>query len=49
VRLISAAPGRPDEETAPIPPGQSVEVGFRAAHAFYSTDQPAWKGTVHVQ
>jgi hypothetical protein len=49
VHLISATPGRPDSETASIAPGQSVEVGFSASHAYFAADRPAWKGTVRVQ
>jgi hypothetical protein len=41
-------PGSPDGETAPIPPGSWVEVGFKGSTNYYATDHPSWTGTVGV-
>jgi hypothetical protein len=49
IHLISATPGRPDTETAPIPPGQGVEIGFSASHSYFAADHPSWMGTVKVR
>jgi plastocyanin len=49
VHLISPTPGRPDGETAPIPPGRSVEVGLSASHAYFASDRPNWTGNVAVR
>jgi plastocyanin len=49
VHFISSVPGRPDSNTAPIPPGQSVEVGFKASTQYSAVDHPNWKGTVTCQ
>jgi hypothetical protein len=49
IHLISAVPGRPDTETAPVPPGQGVEIGFSASHSYFAADRPSWTGTVMVR
>jgi plastocyanin len=49
VHLVSATPGRPDSETAPIPPGQSVEIGFSASHSYFEAENPNLKGMISVQ
>src|SRR5262249_50435030 len=41
-------PGRPDSETAPIPPGSFVEGGFKGSTNYYDTDHPGLTGTVGV-
>ena len=49
IHLISATPGRPDSETAPIPPGKNVDIGLSASHSYFAADHPTWKGTVTAQ
>jgi hypothetical protein len=46
VHLISPIPGRPDGETASIPPGRFVEVGLSASHGYFDVDHPDRKGRV---
>jgi hypothetical protein len=49
IHLVSSTPGRPDTETAPIPPGQAVEIGFSASHSYFAADHPSRLGTVTVR
>jgi plastocyanin len=46
VHIPTTMPGKPDGETAPIPPGDSVELGTKSSFTYFVVENPSWRGTV---